>query len=198
MNITAITDVEKIIPLHYADCVKVAAHIPQNATVLDVGCGGGFPILPLAIVRPDLKITGLDSTDKKIRYVQQTGDRLGLKIHTISARAEDMAKLPEYRDGFDVVIGRAVARLNVLDELCIPFVKVGGCFLAMKGSAGAEEHAEAEIGIEKLSGQTREVLEYDLHTATDTEKRTLIIVDKISKTPREFPRTFGSMKKKPL
>ena len=198
MNITAITDVEKIIPLHYADCVKIAAHIPSNATVLDVGCGGGFPILPLAIVRPDLQITGLDSTDKKIRYVKQAGEQLGLNIRTLSARAEDVAKLPEYREGFDVVIGRAVARLNVLDELCIPFVKVGGLFLAMKGLAGADEHKEAEIGIERLSGQTREVLEYDLHTHNDVEKRTLIVVEKISKTPREFPRTFGSIKKKPL
>ena len=198
MNITAITDVEKIIPLHYADCVKIAAHIPSNATVLDVGCGGGFPILPLAIVRPDLQITGLDSTDKKIRYVKQAGEQLGLNIRTLSARAEDVAKLPEYREGFDVVIGRAVARLNVLDELCVPFVKVGGLFLAMKGLAGADEHKEAEIGIERLSGQTREVLEYDLHTHNDVEKRTLIVVEKISKTPREFPRTFGSIKKKPL
>lgn len=198
MNITAITDVEKIIPLHYADCVKIAAHIPSNATVLDVGCGGGFPILPLAIVRPDLQITGLDSTDKKIRYVKQAGEQLGLNIRTLSARAEDVAKLPEYREDFDVVIGRAVARLNVLDELCIPFVKVGGLFLSMKGLAGADEHKEAEIGIERLSGQTREVLEYDLHTHNDVEKRTLIVVEKISKTPREFPRTFGSIKKKPL
>lgn len=198
MNITAITDVEKIMALHYADCVRVAEYIPRNSTVLDVGCGGGFPILPLAIVRPDLQMTGLDSTEKKVRYVQKTADQLGLHIRTVSARAEDLAKLSEYREAFDVVIGRAVARLQVLDELCIPFVKVGGVFLAMKGLAGAEEHREAEIGIEKLSGQTREVVEYDLHTAFDIEKRTLIVIDKISKTPREFPRTFGSIKKKPL
>lgn len=198
MNITAIRDVEKIIPLHYADCVKAAAYIPHNATVLDVGCGGGFPILPLAIVRPDLKITGLDSTDKKIRYVQRAGEQLGLNIRTISARAEDLAKLSEYRESYDVVIGRAVARLNVLSELCIPFVKVGGMFIAMKGLAGADEHKEAEIGIEKLSGQTREVAEYDLYTANEVEKRTMILIDKISKTPREYPRSFGAIKKKPL
>ena len=198
MNITAITEVEKIIPLHYADCVKAAAYIPHNATVLDVGCGGGFPILPLAIVRLDLKITGLDSTDKKIRYVQRAGEQLGLNIRTISARAEDLAKLSEYRENYDVVIGRAVARLNVLSELCMPFVKVGGMFVAMKGLAGADEHKEAEIGIEKLSGQTREVAEYDLHTANEAEKRTMILIDKISKTPREYPRSFGAIKKKPL
>ena len=198
MNITAITEVEKIIPLHYADCVKAAAYIPHNATVLDVGCGGGFPILPLAIARPDLKITGLDSTDKKIRYVQRAGEQLGLNIRTISARAEDLAKLSEYRENYDVVIGRAVARLNVLSELCMPFVKVGGMFIAMKGLAGADEHKEAEIGIEKLSGQTREVTEYDLYTANEVEKRTMILIDKISKTPREYPRSFGAIKKKPL
>ena len=92
MNITALTTMEKIIPLHYADCVKIADRIPEGASVIDVGCGGGFPILPLAIVRPDLKITGLDSTDKKVRYVQSTADELELKISTISARAEDAAK----------------------------------------------------------------------------------------------------------
>ena len=198
VNLTAITDPEAIILRHYADCLAAADLFPEGATVLDVGCGGGFPILPLAIVRPDLQITGLDSTDKKIRYVKQAGEQLGLNIRTLSARAEAVAKMPEYREGFDVVIGRAVARLNVLDELCIPFVKVGGLFLAMKGLAGADEHKEAEIGIERLSGQTREVLEYDLHTHNDVEKRTLIVVEKISKTPREFPRTFGSIKKKPL
>ena len=115
MNITALTTQDKIIPLHYADCVKAAAYIPQNATVADIGCGGGFPILPLAIVRPDLKLVGIDSTEKKIRYVQSTADALELSVTAISGRAEDLAKDPQYRDGFDVVISRAVARLNVLE-----------------------------------------------------------------------------------
>lgn len=198
MNITAITDVEKIISLHYADCVRVATYIPMNAKVLDVGCGGGYPILPLAIVRPDLDITGLDSTEKKIKYVQHTGDTLGLHIRTISARAEDVAKLPEHREMYDVVIGRAVARLNVLDELCLPFVKVGGTFLAMKGAAGFEEYHEAEIGIERLGGREEQTLQYDLHLINESEKRTLIEIRKEYKTPREFPRGFGAIKKKPL
>lgn len=198
MNITAITDVEKIIPLHFADCVKVAEFIPQNAKVLDVGCGGGYPILPLAIVRPDLDITGLDSTDKKIRYVQQTGDQLGLHIHTLSARAEDVAKLSAHREQYDVVIGRAVARLNVLDELCMPFVKMGGLFIAMKGAAGFEEYTEAENGIKKLGGQKKSLLEYDLCLTSESEKRTLILVEKTASTPKEYPRGFGAIKKKPL
>ena len=198
MNITAITDVERIIPLHYADCVKIAKYIPEGTKVLDVGCGGGYPILPLAIVRPDLRITGLDSTEKKIKYVQKTANELGLRIQTIAARAEDVAKLPDHRESYDVVIGRAVARLNVLDELCIPFVKVGGKFIAMKGLAGFDERDEAKIGIARLGGIVVDAIEYDLNLTEQSERRTLILVDKVSNTPKEFPRGFGAIKKKPL
>ena len=198
MNVTALTTHEKIIPLHYADCVKMAALIPEGATVIDIGCGGGFPILPLAIVRPDLRITGLDSTDKKIRYVQETADALGLAVSTISGRAEDIAKMAGHRDGYDVVISRAVARLNVLDELCLPFAKIGGVLLAMKGSAGQDEAQEAENGIKKLGGRIKSMEEYDLFTCVETEKRWLIRISKESATPKEFPRAFGAMKKKPL
>ncbi len=198
MNITAITDLEKIVPLHYADCVKVAECIPQNAKVLDVGCGGGYPVLPLAIVRPDLDITGLDSTEKKIKYVQKTADSLGLSVRTVAARAEDVAKLADQREQYDVVIGRAVARLNVLCELCMPFVKIGGQFISMKGLAGAEEYRKASDGIQKLGGKLQDLQEYDLLLTNDAEKRTLILIDKTSNTPKEFPRSFGAMKKKPL
>lgn len=198
MNITALTTVDKIIPLHYADCVKAAALIPQNATVADIGCGGGFPILPLAIVRPDLKLVGIDSTEKKIRYVQNTADELRLSVTAISGRAEDLAKQTDYRDHFDVVISRAVARLNVLDELCIPFVKVGGRFIALKGAAGQEELSEAMNGIQKLGGQLQGADEYSLFTADGEEKRVMVKISKVSSTPKEFPRAFGAMKKKPL
>ena len=198
MNITALTTMEKIIPLHYADCVKIADRIPEGATVIDVGCGGGFPILPLSIVRPDLKITGLDSTDKKVRYVQSTADELGLKISTISARAEDVAKTPQYRDSFDVAISRAVARMNLLDELCMPFVKIDGVFIAMKGAAGQEELEEAKNGIQRLGGQITGAEEYNLYTGLEEEKRTVIEIRKVTATPKEFPRGFGAIKKKPL
>jgi 16S rRNA (guanine527-N7)-methyltransferase len=198
MNITAITELEKVIPLHYADCVKVAEYIPQNATVLDVGCGGGYPILPLAIVRPDLRITGLDSTEKKIKYVQKTADQLGLHVQTMAARAEDVAKMSDFRENYDVVIGRAVARLNVLDELCLPFVKIGGRFMAMKGLAGREEYGEAVTGVQRLGGELEDLKEYELALLEGSEKRTLITIRKIASTPREFPRTFGAIKKKPL
>lgn len=198
MNITALTTMDKIIPLHYADCVKAAALIPQNATVADIGCGGGFPILPLAIVRPDLQLVGIDSTEKKIRYVQNTADELRLSVNAISGRAENLAKQTDYRDHFDVVISRAVARLNVLDELCMPFVKVGGQFIALKGAAGQEELSEAMNGIQKLGGQLQGTDEYSLFTADDEEKRVMVRIDKISATPKEYPRAFGVIKKKPL
>ena len=198
MNITALTTMDKIIPLHYADCVKAAALIPQNATVADIGCGGGFPILPLAIVRPDLQLVGIDSTEKKIRYVQNTADELGLSVTAISGRAENLAKQTDYRDHFDVVISRAVARLNVLDELCMPFVKVGGQFIALKGAAGQEELSETMNGIQKLGGQLQGTDEYSLFTADDEEKRVMVRIDKISATPKEYPRAFGAIKKKPL
>jgi 16S rRNA (guanine527-N7)-methyltransferase len=198
MNITALTTQDKIIPLHYADCVKAAAYIPKNATVADIGCGGGFPILPLAIVRPDLKLVGIDSTEKKIRYVQATADALGLSVSAVSGRAEDLAKMSNYRESFDTVISRAVARLQVLDELCLPFVKVGGQFIAMKGAAGAEELEEAKNGIARLGGRIASSVEYPLYLLDAEEKRNMIVIDKIQTTPTEFPRSFGAIKKKPL
>lgn len=199
MNITALTTPEKIIPLHYADCVKAASLIPLNARVADIGCGGGFPILPLAIVRPDLKLIGIDSTDKKVKYVNHTAKELNLSnVTAISGRAEDLAKNRTYRESFDVVISRAVARLNVLNELCIPFVKNNGIFIAMKGAAGQTELDECTAGIEKLGGKIEDVAQYELHVNTESESRMIITVIKETVTPDQYPRTFGAIKKKPL
>ena len=199
MNVTALTTVEKIIPLHYADCLKIADRIPEGATVADIGCGGGFPTLPLAMVRPDLTIVGIDSTDKKVRYVQRTAETLGLSnVRTVAARAEELAHNPSFRESFDVVISRAVARLNVLDELCVPLVAVGGQFIAMKGAAGEIELDEASHGMSRLGAEIRVVEPYQIHLRDESEKRVLIIADKIAPTPREFPRPFGNIKKKPL
>lgn len=198
MNITALTTMDKIIPLHYADCAKIADSIPQGAKIADIGCGGGFPILPLAIIRPDLQLVGIDSTDKKIKYVQNTADHFGLNVKAISGRAEDLAKIAEHRDAYDIVVSRAVARLNVLDELCVPFLKIDGKFIAMKGAAGQEELDEAINGIHKLGGELISAKEYELHTGETAEKRVLIEIQKTKATPKEFPRGFGAIKKKPL
>ena len=200
MNVTAIREVEKIIPLHYIDCLLVADHFPIGATVIDVGCGGGFPTLPLAIARPDLHITGVDSTEKKVRYVAQTAEKLGLSnVTTVSARAEELILWPNMRESFDVATSRAVARLNILDELCLPFVKIGGKAVIMKGAAGDEEYTEAATGIEKLGGKLVGIERGDLIVAeNDVEKRTTILIEKIGATPTQYPRQFGQIKKRPL
>ncbi len=200
MNITAIRDIEKIIPLHYADCAMVAPHIPFGAKVMDIGCGGGFPTLPLAMIRPDINIVGVDSTEKKVKYVAETAETLELSnVSAISARAEELVHMPDMRESFDVVTSRAVARLNVLDELCMPFLKIDGRFVIMKGAAGQEELNEARGGIEKLGGKVtlndNKALMLD---QTNFEKRVIIIVDKVNQTPLQYPRQFGQIKKKPL
>ena len=199
MNVTALTTLEKIVPLHYADCLKIADRIPEGATVADVGCGGGFPTLPLAIVRPDLTVVGIDSTDKKVRYVQRTAEALGLSnVRTVATRAEELAQDPAYRESFDAVISRAVARLNVLGELCLPLVALGGQFIAMKGAAGQVELEEAAHGISRLGGEIQAADPYQIHLSNESEERVLIVVGKTTPTPREFPRPFGNIKKKPL
>ena len=200
MNVTAIRDEEKIIPLHYIDCMLIADHFPVGASVIDVGCGGGFPTLPLAIVRPDLRITGVDSTEKKVRYVAQTAEKLGLSnVTTISARAEELIREPQMRESFDVATSRAVARLNILDELCLPFVKIDGKAVIMKGAAGKEEYAEAATGIETLGGGLAHIEYGELTVAEgDIEKRATILIDKRAGTPAQYPRQFGQIKKRPL
>ena len=200
MNVTAIRDVEKIIPLHYVDCLLVADYFPVGVAVIDIGCGGGFPTLPLAIARPDLQITGVDSTEKKVRYVAQTAEKLGLSnVTALAARAEELILQQNMRESFDVVTSRAVARLNILDELCLPFVKIGGKAVFMKGSAGDEEYAEAKSGIHKFGGELSHIEHKELVVDEgDIEKRTVILIDKISATPVQYPRQFGQIKKRPL
>lgn len=199
MNITAIKEVEKVIPLHYADCALTAGLIPEGASVLDVGCGGGFPTLPLAILRPDLTITALDSTEKKVRYVEQTAKELGLTIKTLCGRAEDLAAANTgYRERFDVVTSRAVARFNILDELCLPFVNKDGLFICMKASAGHEELSEAEKGIVRLGGQVEQVQDMKLQLLDKKEERCLITIRKVKYTPGAYPRQFAKIKKAPL
>lgn len=200
MNLTAIRDIEKIIPLHYMDCLKIAHLIPKQAKVIDIGCGGGFPTLPLAIVRRDITILGVDSTEKKVKYVAEAANALSLNnVSTISARAEELARLPQMRENFDIAVSRAVARLNILDELCLPFIKVGGEFIVMKGSAGEEEYKEAINGINKLGGKLKK-LERDILVVSKEleEDRTIIDIQKINQTPTQYPRMFSQIKRKPL
>ena len=199
MNLTALTTIEKIIPLHYADCALIADRFPLGASVADVGCGGGFPTLPVAILRPDLHITAIDSTDKKVRYVNETACLLGLSnVCGVTARAEELGRDSEKRESFDVVVSRAVARMNVLNELCYPLCRIGGTVLFLKGAAGQDELDEAAVGIQRLGGDEPVLETYALDTMGELETRTLVTIQKRRATPPEFPRVFGQIRKRPL
>lgn len=191
-NLTAITECEEVALRHFADSLTVADTIPVGACVIDVGCGGGFPTLPLAIARPDLAITALDSTAKKLVFVEKMAKKLSLNVKILAARAEE---IPECREKFDVATSRAVARMNLLCELCLPLVKVGGSFVAMKGASGKEELDEAEGGIRTLGGT---VTAMDAFTLQSAGERVIVTVKKTAPTPSAYPRPWGKIKKKPL
>ena len=201
-NLTAIKEDEDVIVKHFIDSLLISYKIPSGAKAVDVGCGAGFPSLPLAIYRPDISLIGIDSTAKKINYVNSTANSLGLtNIKAISARAEDLSHKAEYRESFDVVTARAVASLPVLTELCLPFLKVGGVFVAMKSQSAQDELALSRSAIEKCGGELLEVEELELrHTKenAENEKRSLIIIKKIKKTPDNYPRIYSKITKKPL
>lgn len=200
MNLTAVTDRSQIILKHYFDCLTILKYIPENASIVDVGCGAGFPSLPVAICRKDLKITALDSTAKRINYILDTANKLGVdNITAIAARAEDLAKKEEFREKFDVATARAVADLPVLCELCLPFVKLGGSFLSMKGAKGEDELGRSRKAISACGGDEARLFEDELTSNGDEfEKRCLIIVKKVEKTPKIYPRNFAQISKKPL
>ena len=200
MNLTAIREPERIITLHFIDCLAAAAFFPEGASVIDVGCGAGFPTLPLAICRPDLHITALDATAKRVNYVAETAALLGLAhTKTLCARAEDAAKDPSLREAFDVATGRAVAALPVLCELCLPFIKIGGAFIAMKGKNAPEECAAAEKAFRLLGGSTATLHETPLTGENgETFSHTTVLVAKEKKTPALYPRPYAKILKSPL
>ena len=197
MNLTAITDPDGIAVKHFADSISVlnAAKFDEKAKVLDVGTGAGFPGIPLLIMRPDLDLTMLDSTAKKLKYVANTVEELGLTANVLHTRAEEAGQSKEYRETFDIVCSRAVAALNVLCEYCLPFVKVGGVFVAMKAAKAQEEIEGAKAAIKLLGGQ---IIDEKSFTLSDGGERNLIIIKKISHVPPKYPRVSAQIAKKPL
>lgn len=199
MNLTAITDLDAIILKHYVDSLMVSQYIPEGATVIDVGCGAGFPCLPLAIFRKDLTITALDATAKRIRYIDDVARRLEINnIKPIAARAEELARLSEYRGKYDIATARAVAALPILSELCLPFVKIGGSFVAMKGAQGVQEASDARNAIRLCGGEIKSVDRLNLVSADSSEDRIIVSVEKISATPAKYPRHYSKISKQPL
>lgn len=201
MNLTAIREEKGVILRHFADSLTISPYIPSGAHVIDVGCGAGFPCLPLAICRPDLSITALDSTAKRIAYVAKAAALTECaNLTAVAARAEEKGRA-ELREQFDVCTARAVAELNVLAELCLPFVRVGGLFLAMKAARGDEELAHARAAIGQLGGHIEDVHRITLHSPFEGEEndtRTIIAVRKERPTPSTYPRAFARISKKPL
>ena len=198
-NLTAIREPVGIVDKHYIDSLLAMHLIPEGAKVLDLGCGPGFPSIPLAIMRPDLQITALDSTSKKIDFVQKSAEILQLSnLNGISGRAED-AKLRKTLGKYDVVVSRAVARLNILCELCLPYLKIYGHLIALKGAKYEEELAEATNAIRVLGGETVRIEQKDLVTAENQAEMRGMIVIQLKKEPStQYPRAYAAILKKPL
>lgn len=196
MNLTAILDPDGIAVKHFADSLSLlkAIEIKDNAKILDLGTGAGFPGIPLLIAKPSLKMTLIDSTAKKLAFVSESIDDLGLNAEVLHTRAEEAGKNPQYREKYDIVCSRAVAALNVLCEYCLPFVKVGGTFAAMKGAQAEEEIRLAENAIKTLGGTIKDKFSFRL---SDGE-RTIVIIEKTKPTPIKYPRVSAQIAKKAL
>ena len=167
--------------------------VPRGTKVIDVGAGAGFPSLPMKIYRSDLTFTLLDSGNKRITYLESACRMLGFECETVHARGEEAGKDPKYREKYDLAVARAVAALNVLCEYCLPFVKVGGMFLALKGEK--DETEGAENAIKTLGGKIEDIKRYSLPSG---DKRTLVVIKKVFPTPAQYPRVSAKISKKPL
>jgi len=198
MNLTAITDSREIVNKHYVDSLSLLKYvdIPIGATLADVGCGAGFPCVPLKIVREDIVITCIDSLNKRIKFLSTLLDTLGIEGDTLHIRAEEAGRQKGSRGFFNVVTARAVANLPSLAEYCLPLVKQGGIFIAMKGPDGEREAETARKAIKELGGCLKEVHSFILPN-TDMQ-RTLIVISKIGQTPERYPRQFVKISKEPI
>lgn len=199
MNLTAITDPDQVVDLHFLDCAALftIGEDFHGKTLIDVGTGAGFPGLPLKILEPSLSITLLDSLGKRVNWLASVCEALSLdKVSCLHARAEEQALEAGFRDGFDLAVSRAVASLELLSELCLPYVKVGGKFLAMKSVDSGAETEGAARAIAKLGGRLLPRVDYTI-PGTEIVHR-VVVVEKVSPTPKGFPRRWAKMQKAPL
>ncbi|EOC99425.1 16S rRNA (guanine(527)-N(7))-methyltransferase RsmG [Caldisalinibacter kiritimatiensis] len=199
INITAITDDSDIDVKHFIDSLSVlkTGFVKEGYKIIDIGTGGGFPGLPLKIANPSLEVVLLDSLNKRIKFLNEVIENLGLSnITVIHGRAEDYGKKEEYREKFDIAVSRAVASLNVLCEYCLPFVKVGGYFLAMKGPEIYEEIEDAKKALDVLGGVVED--KFDIKLPFTDIKHTILVIKKVTETPTKYPRKAGKPTKRPL
>lgn len=197
INLTAITDPNEVILKHFIDSLTINKYIKENSTLADVGTGAGFPGIPLKILRPDLKITLVDSLNKRINFLNEVINKLNLvNIETVHSRIEDFGKDKKYRESFDFVTARAVANLAVLSEYLLPIAKVGGQCVCMKGSSVEEELSNGKNAIKVLGGNIKNIDEFVLPDSDMS--RNVIIIDKIKNTPNKYPRKAGIPVKEPL
>lgn len=198
MNLTAITDESGVALKHFADSLSLLnfVDIPQNSSLADVGTGAGFPGVVLKIARPDIKLTLIDSLNKRLVFLNEVCSQLGIDAELIHSRAEDGARDEKLRESFDFAVSRAVARMNVLSEYCLPYVKVGGAFCAMKGAQANEEFKESLNAINTLGGKLEK--KYFFELPENGGERAIAVVRKVRNTPQKYPRQSGKIKAKAL
>ena len=198
MNLTAITEFDEVIIKHFVDSLSICTVIPSSiSNVCDLGTGAGFPGLPMAIAYPDLKFTLIDSLNKRIKFLQEVVDAIGLKnVELIHGRAEEVGRNKNIRESFDLVVSRAVANIATLSEYCLPLVSVGGYFISFKSGDIADEITLSGNAISKLGGDLKNPVYFSL---PDTDiNRSFIIIDKVKNTPKVYPRKAGTPSKEPL
>lgn len=195
MNLTAITEPEQVARLHFLDCIALlgAANFYEKS-VIDVGCGAGFPGVPLKIAEPSIQLTLLDSLKKRMDWLEATLPTLSIEAKCVAARAEEYAS--DHREQYDIAVSRAVARLSMLSELCLPLVRVGGHFVAMKSADSDEELSQAARAIATLGGKVTRIWDYSV-PGTDAVHRAVVIT-KVKATPKPYPRRFAKIKQQPL
>lgn len=199
MNLTAITEDEEIVKKHFIDSIKVfeAEYMHKAKNVIDVGTGAGFPGIPIAIMNKNIEVVLLDSLQKRVNFLDEVIKQLNLKnIKTVHGRAEDFGVNKEYREKFDIVVSRAVANMSVLNEFCLPFAKIGGYLIALKGPVVNEEISQAKKSISVLGGRLDKIINVEFEN--EDFKHNLVVIKKQKTTPKKYPRKAGKVSKNPI